>query len=179
MRGRWLMVVAYLMAVKAAAATTYSVTPDGLGDFPTIQAAVDAAVDGDVIELGDGVFSGLGNRDIVVRVKEIFIRSESADPFRCVIDCESTPGAFGHFGFRFESHRPGGELANVMIINGYANRGGAVHIESSDTRVVGCVFYKNEGNHGGAVDCDSGCESALIRCSFVDNDATYGGGLCI
>ena len=38
-----------------ASATTYVVRPDGGGDFPTIQAAVDAASDGDVVlVLGKG-----------------------------------------------------------------------------------------------------------------------------
>jgi pectin methylesterase-like acyl-CoA thioesterase len=36
-------------------ADVFVVSPDGSGDFPTIQAAVDAASDGDDIELTDGV----------------------------------------------------------------------------------------------------------------------------
>ena len=43
-------------------ATTYLVNPEGTGDFPTIQAAIDAVVDGDIIELNDGTFTGDGNR---------------------------------------------------------------------------------------------------------------------
>jgi hypothetical protein len=37
-------------------ATTYLVTPDGTGDYPTIQLAVDAVVDGDIIELTPRTF---------------------------------------------------------------------------------------------------------------------------
>ncbi|MCK4414565.1 MAG: hypothetical protein KAY32_13585 [Candidatus Eisenbacteria sp.] len=48
----------------AAGAETYLVLPDGTGDFPTIQAAIDAALDGDEILLADGTFTGDGNRDL-------------------------------------------------------------------------------------------------------------------
>jgi len=44
------------LTLPSANAATYVVTPDGTGDFPTIQAAIDAAVTGDVIQLTDGVF---------------------------------------------------------------------------------------------------------------------------
>ena len=47
-----------LILCLGAAAETYVVTPDGTGDFPTIQTAIDAAGDGDIIELTDGTFTG-------------------------------------------------------------------------------------------------------------------------
>jgi hypothetical protein len=60
-------VVARLLFALAAAggfspspAAEHSVRPDGLGDFPTIQAAVSAAAAGDTIVLEDGVFTGAG-----------------------------------------------------------------------------------------------------------------------
>ncbi len=69
-------------------ATTYLVQPDGTGDFPTIQAAVEAALDGDVIELTNGIFSGNGNWDIDFLGKRITVRSQSGNPELCIIDCE-------------------------------------------------------------------------------------------
>ena len=47
-------------------AATYVVRPDGQGTIPDIQSAVDACVDGDQIWLIAGVFTGPGNRDIVI-----------------------------------------------------------------------------------------------------------------
>ena len=41
----------FLICAACAAATTYTVNPDGSGDFPTIQAGITAASDGDIIEL--------------------------------------------------------------------------------------------------------------------------------
>jgi pectin methylesterase-like acyl-CoA thioesterase len=50
-----------LALAGAASAATYVILPDGSGDYATIQAAIDAAAPGDVIELADGIFSGPGN----------------------------------------------------------------------------------------------------------------------
>jgi hypothetical protein len=44
------------------AKSTIIVSPDGTGDYSTIAEAIHAAVDGDVIELLDGVYFGFGNR---------------------------------------------------------------------------------------------------------------------
>ncbi|MDM7913892.1 MAG: right-handed parallel beta-helix repeat-containing protein [Candidatus Eisenbacteria bacterium] len=75
-----------------------TVRPDGSGDHPTIQAAIDAAADGAVILLADGTFSGDGNHDIELRGKRIRIRSESDDPAACTIDCRGS-GPEPHRGF--------------------------------------------------------------------------------
>ncbi|GAF67705.1 unnamed protein product, partial [marine sediment metagenome] len=73
-----------------ASGTTYVVTPDGTGDFPTIQAAVDYAVDYDIIELTDGTFTGNGNRDIDYQGKSITVKSQTGDPQVCIIDCQGS-----------------------------------------------------------------------------------------
>ncbi len=58
-------------------ADQYIVTSDGTGDFPTIQAAIDAANPGDVILLANGVFIGDGNRDLTFLGKAIALQSQS------------------------------------------------------------------------------------------------------
>ncbi len=59
MRMRLLVLVLLLVMGTAsqAAAETWYVEKDGSGDFTVIQAAVDAAADGDVINIGLGQFS--------------------------------------------------------------------------------------------------------------------------
>jgi pectin methylesterase-like acyl-CoA thioesterase len=72
-----LSLVFFLLLISTstpAFAATYVVSPDGSGDFPTIQAAIDAAVDGGIIELTDGTFTGDGNRDIDYAGKSITVR---------------------------------------------------------------------------------------------------------
>ena len=48
-------------------------------DAPTIQAAIDAAADGDIIALADQTFTGPGNRDLSFAGKAITIGSASGD----------------------------------------------------------------------------------------------------
>jgi len=49
-----------LTSATVSYATSYLIKPDGSGDFPTIQAALDAAFYNDIIELANGVFTGPG-----------------------------------------------------------------------------------------------------------------------
>ncbi|MBN2172256.1 MAG: hypothetical protein JW819_13125, partial [Candidatus Krumholzibacteriota bacterium] len=51
--------LAMLAAAMPAAAATYHVNPAGTGDYPTIQEAVNACVDGDSILLADGIYRGI------------------------------------------------------------------------------------------------------------------------
>lgn len=91
--------------VTAAAAVTRTVAPDGAGEYPTIQAAIDACDSLDVVELLDGVFTGPGNRNLDFGGRTITVRSRSDDPRACMIDCEgqSAAGGTAHRGFLFQS----------------------------------------------------------------------------
>lgn len=91
-----------LCLAAPAFGATYLVKPDGTGDFPTIQAAVDAASKGDEILLADGTFKGIGNRDIDFKGKAITVRSQSGIPETCVIDAEGVPYV-PRRGFDFQS----------------------------------------------------------------------------
>jgi len=53
-----------MAAATVAAADTLLVSADGSGDYETTHAAVCAASERDVVALGNGVFRGLGNRDL-------------------------------------------------------------------------------------------------------------------
>ncbi len=55
------------------------------GDQPTIQAGIDAAMDGDIVLVADGTWTGVGNRDIDFLGKAITVRSENG-PDSCIID---------------------------------------------------------------------------------------------
>lgn len=73
--------VAFCLTVSAVwaspvSAATHVVAPDATGGFPTIQAAIDASLDGDVILLEDGVYRGEGNRDIDFRGKSIAVLAQ-------------------------------------------------------------------------------------------------------
>ena len=95
----------------------YVVDPGGTGDFPTIQAAIKAAADGDIIELTDGIFTGEGNRDMDYLGKAITIRSQSGNPEVCVIDCEGTESD-PQRGFHLHSGEQAGSVLEGITIRG-------------------------------------------------------------
>jgi len=165
--------------VVTAVGETYVVRPDGTGDFPTIQAAVDAVVDGDVIELGSGVFTGTGNRDVSYRGKAITIRSQSGAE-SCTIDCGGGPGPNNHRAFAFEKGEGAGSVLDaVTITNGYQMYGGGVWCNGASPLICNCVFVGNVAaswGNGGALISWGGPHPTVIGCQFIDNAAGYAGG---
>jgi hypothetical protein len=170
------LVVTVLVFGLPAHATTYSVMPDGSGDFATIQMAVIAAINGDVIELGDGTFTGPGNRNINFGNKLITVRSQSLDPSRCIIDCEAGPDN-RRCGFRFGTGC--GRLSvleGVTIQHGYDSMGGGIYVDTGQPTIRNCILRENTSTgEGGGLRVWGG--SPLIeRCQFIENSAPYGAG---
>jgi hypothetical protein len=158
-------------------ASVYVVQPDGTGDFPTIQAAIDAASDGDVIELTDGTFRGDGNRDMDYQGKAITIRSQSESAEACVIDSEGY-ALHNHRAFEFHSGEgPASVLQSVTVSNGHIEYGGGIRCEGSSPRLIGCIFADNTGyEHGGGLDCWPGSAPSVESCTFARDSSGYGGG---
>jgi hypothetical protein len=162
---------ALLLVISSLApgAEILHVTPDGAGDYPTIQAAVDASSDGDVILLGDGVFTGDGNRDVVVYYKDLRIASESGDPARTVIDCYDDAGLHRAWLIRFNEM----SIEGISMMGGDAGSGfgGAANVGECIVGFVGCIFTRNRALCGGAV-AASMCEIEITSCTFYANEAT-------
>jgi len=177
MRCSMLVCCAIIALAFTASATTYVIEPDGSGDFPTIQAAISASSDGDIIELADGTFTGAGNRDIDFTGRALTVRSQSGDPETCVIDCEGNE-ADPHRGFIFQSNEgPGSVIEGITITHGWAEYyGGGIFCDGdASPSVVNCVLLDNEAAMGGGM-C-GGRLSTLTGCSFIGNESVRGGGL--
>jgi hypothetical protein len=65
------------------------------GPKQTIQAGVNAAIDGDTVIVADGVYSGPGNVTTTLFGKAITLRSKNG-PANCVIDCMYTDDSAIH-----------------------------------------------------------------------------------
>jgi len=172
--------------VPLARGAVFFVAPDGTGDFPTIQAAVDAAQPGDIVELGDGVFSGAGNRDIDYRAKSITIRSRSDDPTACTIDCGGSGGEL-HRGFHIHG-TPAARLRGVTIRDGNMNAmqgsGGAIQCLGASATIENVIAEENWGEGGSGLRCSYGGPVAVAGCLFRNNTggpaiSTYGCALTV
>jgi predicted outer membrane repeat protein len=156
------------------------VRPDGTGDYPTIQAAIDKAANREIIELADGTFTGDGNWDIDYHGKAITVRSQSNNYFKCFIDCYDSKTTSSHRGFYFDSGEgPNSVLQGVMVRYGNApeGRGGAVFCgQNCSPKFINCFFRGSSADQGGGMCCDRSSPS-LTDCYFEDNRASYGGGL--
>lgn len=179
-----LLAVLGLSAAPAAAAI-YLVEADESGDFPTIAAAVEAAVAGDVIELGAGTFVGEGNRNVSFGGKALVIRSRGGAA-GCILDCGGSEGsparAFAVNGIT----GPGAAIEGITIRHGYltgaSSHGGAVLVDGTGTsvRIARCVFAENETlGWGGAVACTNQASVLLEDCEFFANRAVRGGAVVI
>jgi hypothetical protein len=179
------------IAVPPGGAETYLINPEGTGDFETIQEAIAAALDGDVIELTDGTFTGDGNRDLDYLGKAITIRSQSGNPEACVINCELA-GRGCHF---HSGEEPITVLEGVTITNGLQQSGwggGIACMNGSSPTLSNCILRTNTVTGvpdpeppytgcGGGLFCTAGSSPAVTGCTFVGNasqDFHGGGALC-
>lgn len=182
---RVLVVLACLVSVcgPLSAATVY--VGGGKTGFSSIQAAVDACADGDVIVVQPGTYTGRGNQDINLQRKAIRIQSTDPDDPAVVeatiIDCggaQSDP----HRGFYVVDFA--GEIAGLTITNGLASAGGAIYCRNSTLTLKRCHIVGNgtlagsekgqaDGGAGGGVYCEASTVE-MVGC-LVSGNATGSG----
>ncbi len=138
-------------------------------EYPTIQAAIDAAVDGDVVEIADGSYTGKGNRNLDFTGKSITLRSVSGDPMLCTVDCERNGR-----GFYFHSgERPDSTVEGLTIANGYISLGnpggsigGGIYCSNCSPTVNNCIITQSVG---GAIFCRGNSTPLISRCLISEN----------
>ncbi len=173
-----------IVAASPVHGATLMVTPDGTGDFPTIQAAVDAAAELDSVALTDGLFTGDGNRDIDMRGKQITVCSLSGDPRACIIDCQGGPGD-NHRGFILdELETPATVIAGITVTGGWVEwtGGGGILCDRSGPTIHNCILRQNHAFRGGGLHVfDHMWGGATVTdCTFLQNTAgAEGGAACV
>ena len=179
---------------------------DGLhGPKATIQAAIDVSFNGDVVMIGDGTYTGDGNRDITFRGKAITVKS-AGGPYDCIIDCqeicrhgdcydlEEVP----HRGFIFENGEGADSvLEGVTITNGYAEEdgtfldrggsGGGILCVHSGPTINRCIIKNCYASGGSAIysanyyywgEPELSAKSPVVKnCIIAGNTAYYGGAV--
>lgn len=168
-----------LMQGPVAFATIWHVEEDGTGDLPTIQDAINAASNDDIVELGNGTFRGTGNRDINLLGKVIVVRSASDNPDLCTLDIEGQLND-NHRGFLLANQEgPGTGFRGFTIRNGFmlgdsasVERGGALYLGvggGASPFFENMRFEQNTASDGGAVYVHIGSVVRFDDCEFVGN----------
>ncbi len=152
-------------------------------DYPTVQAAVDAASAGDTILVSPGIYQGsidLGSKPLAL-VSEHFIAGESKTISTTVLD-----GSGGKFVLRVgDPNAPGGGRS---LIHGFTIRNADDGITSTDsfdlihcrvTETTDGIDYEGggglvrhcrfDGNRDDAIDLDGSTAVLIEQCKIVDN----------
>jgi predicted outer membrane repeat protein len=177
-----LFMILSLVVSSPSLAALHRVNADGSGDYPTIQAAIDGTSPGDTVALGDGLFTGQGNRDIVFHGKAIVVISLSGDPDLCVVDAQAS-GADQHRVFRFAGAEGSSTvLDGITVQGGYSrtapeDRGGGILCgPNSAPSILNCVIAANRAEAGGGLFAAAGSHPTIQGCRFENNSSFSSGG---
>ena len=141
-------------------------------EYPTIQAAIDDANDGDTVIVEDGVYSGDGNKYIDAGPqcydyqswpeKRIVVKSANG-PANCILDGQGTGSAFAIDGMAYCHRVP------IVLIEGFTIRnfstGITFHQPGLYPAVKNCVIT---GNTMG-INCMEACYMDITDCTITDS----------
>ncbi len=151
------------------------------GDFPTIQAAIDAAMDRDEVEVHPGTY----NENINLLGKSITVRSsdgagvttiDGGGTGATVITCANGEGPDTIIqGFTIT----GGEGTDLQYPGQQFNPvGGGMFCNSAGTTVLDCIFENNLlAFYGGGIFLINGSDASITNCTFTSNSAFSGAGI--
>src|SRR5262245_10302108 len=175
------LVVCISLLGARADARTWQVAPDGTGDAPTVQAAIDSAESGDEVVLAAGLYTwsiqgGQGDPEILafmVGLKPgITLRGESG-PEETTLDAEQRGRVINCSG-------PGQmRIEGLTVTGGGGNPGGGVGAaQESHPVIANCFVRNNDSGGGGGVSC---WEGTIVDCQILENCGGHprgeGGGI--
>ncbi len=152
---------------------------DVQADFNNIQAGIDAAIDGDIVLVAPGTYTGEGNRDIDFNGKAITVRSiDPNDPnivASTIIDCEQQGRGFNfHSGEGIDS-----VICGLTVTGGKTKDGSGIFIRASSPTIKYCNITGNswDGEHGfgGGFHIKEGYP-VISHCTISDNSTDWNGG---
>jgi uncharacterized protein (TIGR02145 family) len=139
--------------------------------FKTIQYAINSAQNNQIVTLKDGVYNGVGNRNINLLGKKLIIQSENG-PYSTIIDCEQSERGFKiNQGETHETIIQGLTIKNGKTISAPIGYGSAVFVEDNSSILIkNCVFESNLESTLQFGDTEvAGGQSFVTNCIFRNN----------
>lgn len=148
--------------------------------YPTIQEAIDAAADGNIVEVSPGTYQ----ENLVFLGKDITVRSTDGAAVTCIDGSALTAGPTIGSVVRFVN----GESSNAVLegfkITGGSGTlaispsvGGGIFISGAQPVIRDCVIEGNTAANGGGIYARNVTGGVLIEgCTIRNNVATEGGG---
>jgi len=158
-----------------------------LHPFDSIQEAIDVSNYRDIAIVQQGIYTGIGNRDIDFRGLAITVRS--TDPNNpnvvaaTVIDCQGSESE-PHRGFYFHSSEDSNSILDgLTIVNGYVSGnwpndsgGGIICYYNTSPTIKNCIITNNTAEHHGGGIYSYSSSPTLINCLLRANLAGWNGG---
>ncbi|MBN2054303.1 hypothetical protein JW905_05240 [bacterium] len=192
-----LVMGAVVLCVSAVDATTYRVPVDAA----SIQDGINMCVNGDVVEVANGTWTGANNRNLDFGGRAITVRSVYGAT-GCIIDCQNVGRAF----YFHSSETRASVVDGFTIRNGHADggtpedkdgggiyvslycsptikncifrycvaedAGGGMYVNYSGLRLQCCTFYGNSAqSYGGGLWCHQSTTGEVLGCVFDYNTA--------
>ncbi|MFC1889762.1 right-handed parallel beta-helix repeat-containing protein [Thermodesulfobacteriota bacterium] len=141
----------------------------------TIQAAIELAVDWDLVLVAPGTY----DETVDFLGKAIIVRAEEG-PVGTIID-----GGEGASVVTFANGETLGSVIEGFTITkgsgtpdpyGPTTFGGGIYCLEASPKIIGCVIAGNRAEVGGGIFCESASPS-IRRCRISNNDADFGGGI--
>ena len=136
--------------------------------YPTIQAAINAASNGDTVLVANGTYTGTGNKNLDFKGKAISVQSESG-PDNCIIDCQ-----LDGRGFYFYNGEGSDSVVDGFTIINASDSGIFLNVYSSPT-ISNCTITNNTGQ-GAGIACWWYSSPSINKCRITGNTAIEDGG---
>ncbi len=144
------------------------------GDYPTIQAGINAAAAGDTVLVASGTYTGPSNRNLSFGGKNISLVSALGASVT-IIDCQGLAR-----GISLSDQLDDTAVVDgFTITHGHAAKGGGISVtdESSPT-IKNCVLVANSAaQFGGGAFVSDESSPTFMNCAIEENDAEGGGGV--
>ena len=189
-RSLFILIITFLaVSVTTAHAATFHIKLDGTGDFTSIQDAIDAAEDGDVVIVHPGTYY----ENIHYDGKNITLRSTDPADWDVVEATIIDGGGINRVVDLDGAGAQGCELSGFTITNGWQDAHNAIHsgdgagVANGGASITHCIITGNESQGGfygggGLYGCSGEIRNCIITHNTTNNleypPSGLGGGLC-